>query len=242
LLPDLLFDSPWLNAAGSLGFAPPAAWEWPEQQGAFVTNPVSLQPRTPAESRALIPFASGFLLHTGLVNPGLNAVLRHHAERWARSRLDIWVHLIGPAAEVNRMEQRLEDVEGVAGVELGIPPDADAEEALELVRAAQGELPVVVNIPLSAAGEPWLAELKSMGVTALCLGAPRGTLPAPDGALVSGRIYGPALLPWVFAAGKAARRWGLPLIAGAGVFRREDGQALLAAGFKAVQVDAALWG
>ena len=68
---DLQIPSPWLNAAGMLGFAPGKPWPFDAPQGAFVTNPVSLKPRTPAGNRCLLPYPGGFLLHTGLPNPGL---------------------------------------------------------------------------------------------------------------------------------------------------------------------------
>ena len=77
---DLAFDPPLMNAAGSLGFAPdrrgPIALE---QLGAFVTNPVSLRPRTPAQGARLLPFPGGFLLHSGHPNPGFNRVVRRCA-------------------------------------------------------------------------------------------------------------------------------------------------------------------
>ena len=73
---DLTFRTPLMNAAGMLGFIPnpraPLDLGW---LGAFVTNPVSLSPRQPAENRVMLPFAGGFLLHTGLPNPGLRVVI-----------------------------------------------------------------------------------------------------------------------------------------------------------------------
>ena len=54
---DLTFSSPYMNAAGTLGFAPdfraPVPWE---SFGAFVTNPLSLRPRLPTASPALIEY------------------------------------------------------------------------------------------------------------------------------------------------------------------------------------------
>ncbi len=102
---DLELSSPWLNAAGALGFAPGAdGWSWPEMQGGFVTNPVSANPRTPAETRAALSYPGGSLLHSGLPNPGLKGVLRKYAERWARSSLPVWVHLLGDGPEeIHRM-------------------------------------------------------------------------------------------------------------------------------------------
>jgi dihydroorotate dehydrogenase len=45
----------------------------------------------------------------------------------------------------------------------------------------------------------------------------------------------------MMAAVQAARRIGIPLIAGAGIYRRQDAQALRDAGAWAVQLDTVLW-
>jgi dihydroorotate dehydrogenase len=63
----------------------------------------------------------------------------------------------------------------------------------------------------------------------------------PDHELVHGRLYGPAVFPLALAALLAVRRAGLPVIAGGGIYRPEQVEALLAAGASAVQVDAVLW-
>lgn len=239
---DLYLASPWMNSAGSLGFTPPAAWNWDEPPGAFVTNPVSLSARTPAAERGLLASAGGFLLHTGFPNLGLRALLKGPARHWAAQTLPVWVHLLGEGVEpVGRMVRACEEVEGVMALELGLPPHASPAEWLDLVQAGLGELPLVVCVPVSAAGEPWVERLPGLGVSAVCLSAPRGALPRADGRLVSGRLYGPALLPLVFEALRRLKGLEIPIIAGCGVFRRADGLALLAAGAWAVQLDAALW-
>src|SRR5687767_12191231 len=87
---DLYFSKPLMNAAGSLGFAPDLRNGLSlDAFGAFVTNPVSLRPRLPAAQPAVIEFPGGFLLHTGLPNPGLSSVIKTHAARWNRSSLPI---------------------------------------------------------------------------------------------------------------------------------------------------------
>jgi dihydroorotate dehydrogenase (NAD+) catalytic subunit len=240
---DLELSSPWLNAAGTLGFALPAEpWNWPEMQGGFVTNPVSLGARSPAEARAALPYPGGCLLHTGLPNPGLNEILRSTAARWAQVSLPVWVHLLADRPdEVRRMALALEEVEGVAAVELGLPPGAGRDLCLPLLEAAVGELAVVAALPLDAAGEPWLKELPRLGVRGLCLTAPRGMLPGPDGKLVSGRLVGAGLWPLALAALRSVAPLGLPVVLGSGVFSVAAGRAALAAGAAAVQVDTALW-
>jgi dihydroorotate dehydrogenase (NAD+) catalytic subunit len=245
---DLTLASPWMNAAGTLGFAPGAAagarWTVAAAQGAFVTNPISLAPRTPAADRCLMTYPGGVLLHTGLPNPGFSRVLRRSSARWAQSHLPIWPHLIGARPEeIHEMVRRLEGLDGVAAVELGLPPDASEGDAAEFVRAAAGELPVVVHLPLTIANEAWLALLPGLGASAVSLGGPRGSLFAANGdpRLIRGRLYGPALLPQMLAAVVRLRRLGIPVIAGAGIYRAEDAQALLAAGARAVQLDTVLW-
>jgi len=243
---DLYLDSPWMNAAGTLGCIPPASRPIPDinakTMGAFVTNPISLAPRTPAAERGLIRFPGGMLMHSGLPNAGFSQTLRRYARRWAQSNLPIWVHLIGNSPdEINQMVRRLEEVEGVLAVEIGLPPDAPGEQALAFVEAAYGELPLVVHLPLTRAGEDWVRELPELGASAICLGPPRGVLPSDTGRLVGGRLYGPALFPLVMAGVRALRSLGIPIIAGAGIYRRGTAQAMLDAGARAIQLDTALW-
>lgn len=239
---ELYLASPWLNAAGTLGFLPPARWMVPEAMGAFITNPISLSPRTPAAERSLLEYPGGILMHSGLPNPGLSRVLRRYRERWAQSNLPIWVHLIGTNPdEIRQMIQRFEGQEGVMAVELGLPPDAEGEAALALVEAAYGELPLVVHLPLNRSREPWVRELPGLGVSAVSLGAPRGVLNGSAGRPVSGRLYGPSLLPLALAAVQSVRRLGIQIIAGAGIYRRQDAQTLRDAGAWAVQLDTVLW-
>ncbi len=85
---DLDISPPLMNAAGSLGFVPePNGPVNLKQLGAFITNPISFQARTPARTRTSLPYAGGFLLHSGYPNPGLRAAVRRYAARWARSSL-----------------------------------------------------------------------------------------------------------------------------------------------------------
>jgi dihydroorotate dehydrogenase (NAD+) catalytic subunit len=240
---DLFLHSPWLNAAGMLGFSPPRAWRWPVEMGAFVTNPVSRLPRSPASNRAAIPYPGGLLFHTGHPNPGLQSVLRRNIEHWRRLDVPIWVHLLGDdPGMVALLVHDLEECQDIVmAVEIGIPPGASSAEGLALVQAATGELPVIAAIPLTAAFEGWLPDLIKAGAAAISLTAPRGCLAAGDGRLVSGRLYGPSLFPLAMAGLQSALSCGLPVIAGCGVYTLADGEKLLEAGALAVQLDTVLW-
>jgi dihydroorotate dehydrogenase (NAD+) catalytic subunit len=238
---ELYSRSPWLVAG--LGFAPAAALPvLPEPPGAFITAPISIAARTPAESRACLSYPGGFLLHTGLPNPGLRAILKHYAARWERSGLPIWPHLI-PATpdEAGRMSRLLEGRENVTALVISPPLNLKENEQRDLLAAARGELPIIVEIPLSAISAAGVEILAGLGISAIIGGAPRGCLPAADGTLVGGRLFGPGLLPQTLEVVRLVKRAGLPIIAAAGVFSAGAGTAALTAGAWAVALDVVLW-
>lgn len=239
---DLTFSSSLLNSAGTLGFFPdPNRFESLGKLGAFVTNPISANPRTPALGTRWIPFQGGFILHTGYPNPGFRSALRRFGRAWSDSPLPVVVHLLAEdTRDLAGMVAMLEEKEGVIGVELGLPPLIDGAAAFALVQAAQGELPLIVRLPLDRALE--LAPLLEIlpGLT-LSLGPPRGALPGPDGSLVHGRLYGPALLPHSLAIVSALTGRGCSVIGGGGIYCSEDIEAMLSLGAAAVMLDAVLW-
>ena len=62
--------------------------------------------------------------------------------------MPVLVHLlVQNPEEVSRMVERLESLDGVMGIELGLPPGADKDLAADLVNAAVGELPVIARLP-----------------------------------------------------------------------------------------------
>lgn len=239
---DLYFTPPLINAAGALGYSPPIDGQAAGiHLGAFLTNPVSLAQRTPARWPRYMPYAGGFLLHTGHPNPGLGTVIRRYAARWRRSSLPVIVHLLAHSAEeAAGMARRLEMVGCVAGIELGLPADIPAPAAAALVAACQGELPVMVRLPLERVTD--LAQIVlAAGAAAISLGPPRGTLALPDAELVQGRLYGPAVFPLALAAVRNLAREGFPVVGAGGVYSQQDANAMLSAGALAVQLDSVFW-
>lgn len=240
---DLVIDPPWMNAAGVLGFTDESRdLVSLERLGAFVTDPLSLRPRTPAQGRRVLPFPGGFLLHTGHPNPGLSEALRRYRRRWAALPVPVIVHLLATtASETEEMVRRLEGVEGVTGVELGVEAEQPREVQALVRSAAAGELPVLARLPQERPPEVWLAAAEA-GAAALVLGPPRGALPTPEGAAVEGRLYGPAVFPQALqAVRRLAPMLPCPLFASGGIYGPEEVNALAAAGAAAVQLDAVLW-
>jgi dihydroorotate dehydrogenase len=245
---DLYFTTPLLNAAGTLGFSPdPKSPVDITHLGAFITNPVSWAPRTPARGDRYLPFPGGFLLHTGYPNPGLKTIIRRHTKRWASSPVPVIVHLLGQEpAELRRMVERLEEIEGVMGVEIGLPPDIDPGLARELCLSAVGELASIIRVPFESviggnSRSNFLAKIIDTEFSAVSLAPPRGGLPNKDGSLVTGRLYGPGLFPQTLAAVNRLLDMGTSTIGAGGIYSRNDADLLLDLGVMAVQLDAVLW-
>ena len=238
---DLYFSKPIMNAAGTLGFTPdlraPVPWD---DFGAFVTNPLSLRPRTAAAQPALIEYPGGFLLHTGLPNPGFDSVLKKYSRRWLDSSLPIIVNLMADRPEeTQQMVRHLEEVENVMAVELGFAPLLADDIILLVLEMCLGELPLIFSLPT----EQVLSlgpRLMENGAAAISLSMPRGAL-MKDSVLVTGRLYGPSLFPQTLEVVHSAAKIGIPIIGAGGVYTVSEAQDLLIAGALAVQMDAGLW-
>ena len=251
---DLYFGKPLMNAAGSLGFAPDSRLGVPlDSFGAFVTNPLSLRARQPAARPEMIEYPGGFLLHSGLPNPGFQAGMRRYASRWDKSDLPIVVHLMADRPEETRhMVRALESHENVMAAELGFAPLLADDILMLTLEMCLGELPLIFSLPV----EQVLSlgpRLVQAGAQAISLSAPRGALPGTgppreesvtgnDTGIVTGRLYGPSLYPRALETVYSAAKLGLPVIGAGGVWTKENAAAMLSAGALAVQVDAALWG
>jgi len=181
---DLYFRTPIMNAAGILGYAPDfRAWQTSEffkssevsdVLGAFVTNPLSMRPRRPTTHPLVLDYPGGFLLHTGLPNPGLAAAVKKYAHKWADSSLPIIVHLMTDRPEETaRMVETLESLENVMAAELGFAPLLIDEIILTALEMSLGELPLIVSLPREQAVRlgPRLIEA---GAAAVSLSSPRG--------------------------------------------------------------------
>jgi dihydroorotate dehydrogenase (NAD+) catalytic subunit len=239
---DLVIAPPLMNAAGILGFSPdlhsPVDWS---RLGAFITNPISLNPRTPAHGQRFVGFSGGFLLHTGYPNPGISQVVRRSGGQWERSSIPVIVHLLARSPEeVAKMARLLEPVEGVMGLEVGVDSDASTEVVVALTQAACGEYPVIVRLPVERSID-LAPEAMDAGATAISLAPPRGIYPTGDGEIIHGRLYGPSILPMALRAVHELALMNIPVIGAGGVYTQWQADAMLAEGALAVQLDSVLW-
>ncbi|MDP1547055.1 MAG: hypothetical protein Q8L87_13635 [Anaerolineales bacterium] len=242
---DLYFSKPLINAAGSLGFAPDfrslGDFGSLYRFGAFVTNPISLRPRLPTAHPAVIEFPGGFLMHTGLPNPGFSGVLKKYSAKWNRADLPIIVHLMADRPEeTQRMVRALENVENVMAVQLGFAPLLADDIILMNLEMCLGEVPLIFALP----HEQTLSlgpRLMEGGASAVSLASPRGAVHDKAMNLVTGRMYGPSLLPRALDVVRSAAMIGLPIIGAGGVWSATDAESMLKAGAMAVETDAQLW-
>jgi dihydroorotate dehydrogenase (NAD+) catalytic subunit len=187
------------------------------------------------------------LVHTGLRNPGVAAVIRRHRKRWERCPTPVIAHVVGVSVEetINCVDH-LSRLEVVAGVELGLPDSLTVEDALDIVISAHRACapPLIVKLPLWRASD-LAARIADLGVVdALTVAAPpRGTV-WHQGRAVTGRLYGPAMFPqalWVLRQVAALTTGTVPLIGCGGIHTAHDALAMLDAGAVAVQIDGYVW-
>ena len=127
-----------------------------DKLGAFVTNPVTYHPWSPARGTRIVPLDAGVLMHTGLPNPGVRGLIRGYRNLWNTLPVPVIVHLIASTEEdVAKGAGYLDNEESVDAIELGLSDDISADAAAGLVEAAtrRAEKPVLVRLPVFDAYE-----------------------------------------------------------------------------------------
>ncbi len=242
---DLIFRPRVTNAAGSLGFALDSRVLQDIASlaggiGAFVTNPISLRPRAAAAHPALVEYPGGFLLHSGIPNPGFKSVMRRYGPHWRDSSVPVIAHLMADRPEeTQQMVEALEGMENVMAVEFGFAPLLADDIILLAIEKCLGELPLIISLPsdqLLSLGPRCL----QLGAAAVSMAAPRGAV-TQNGTFITGRLFGPSLFPRSLDLVMSAVKLNLPIIGAGGVYSKADVQTMLSAGALAVQVDAAFW-
>lgn len=242
---DLYFSKPLINSAGMMGFAPDhrvlQELGGLNQFGAFVTNPISLRSRLPTALPTLAEFHGGFLLHTGLPNPGFKNVIHKYAAKWNRANLPIIVNLMADRPEeTQQMVRQLENMDNVMAVQLGFAPLLSDDIILLNLEMCMGELPLIFALPheqILSLGPRLIQD----GASAISISSPRGAIYDKNKKLISGRMYGQSLFPRSLDIVRSAGMIGLPIIGAGGVWSNADVESMLEAGAMAVEIDTQLW-
>ncbi|MCK6580317.1 MAG: hypothetical protein L6Q98_19665 [Anaerolineae bacterium] len=243
----LIVNTPVMNAAGILGFGDSYRDLFDfSAMGAFVTNPITYAPWSPASGTRVIPLPSGILVHTGLPNPGVSKVLSAYRDLWKRLSVPVIAHVVAHSPEDMSMAIRmLEREESVAAIELGLADDISTAEVEWYVRAAvgRGEKPILARLFHGASADHARAAIEAGAGGVVAFAPPRGTARDGRGRLTAGRLYGPMVKPMTLRlVGQLARRLpGVAIIASGGVHSEQDARDYIEAGAAAVQVDAAIW-
>ncbi len=257
----LILANPVMTASGTFSFGLDEAHGLDVQKlGAVVTKTVTLRPRTGSPQPRTAETPAGMLNAIGLQNPGINAVVRKLAPRWARWRTPVIVSILGATVEeYGKLAARLEGVAGVSGVEVNISsPNArrggmefgqDPESAAAVAEAVvrHTTLPVIVKLTPNVTDIVAVARaVVEAGADALCL---INTLQAmaidvhsrrPGIASGFAGLSGPAIKPVALRmVYQVAAAVDVPIVGCGGISSGLDAVEFLLAGATAVQVGTA---
>jgi len=192
----------------------------------------------------------------GLKNPGIEAVLREHAPRWATWGVPVVLSLAGESVEgFAELARRAEGTPGIAGLELnlscpnvrgGLQFGQDPALAGEVVRAVKS----ATSLPVLAKLTPNLADIRPVARACAEAGADALVLTntlvgmaidlearRPRLGGITGGVSGPALKPVALAmVYQVAGEVDIPLVGVGGIRTAEDALEYLMAGATAVQV------
>jgi dihydroorotate dehydrogenase (NAD+) catalytic subunit len=251
---------PVLAASGTFGYGTEVLLVERRALGGMVSKGIFLRPRDGTSPPRIAETPSGMLNAIGLQGPGVDALIRDYAPRWAEWDFPVFVNINGEsAAEYGELAARLDGVPGVAGFEINIScPNVEqgglyfgndpraASAVTEAVRK-RTRLPVWVKLTpmvgdigviaraVEAAGADALCAINTFVGMSVDLNAYKPRL-----SFRTGGLSGPAIRPLaVHLAHQAARAVRIPVIGIGGIMRAEDALEFLIAGCAAVQVGTA---
>src|SRR5882672_4624082 len=251
---------PVLAASGTFGYGTEVPLVERKALGGMVSKGIFLRPRDGTAPPRIAETPSGMLNAIGLQGPGVEALIRDYAPRWAGWDFPVFVNINGEsAAEYGELAARLDGVPGVAGFEINIScPNVDqgglyfgndpraAAAVTEAVRR-RTRLPVWVKLTPMVSDIGVIARaVEAAGADALCaintfvgMSIDLNTH-KPRLSFRTGGLSGPAIRPLaVHLAHQAARAVRIPVIGIGGVMSAEDALEFLVAGCSAVQVGTA---
>jgi dihydroorotate dehydrogenase (NAD+) catalytic subunit len=251
---------PVLAASGTFGYGTEVPLLDRRALGGMVSKGIFMRPRHGTAPPRIAETPSGMLNAIGLQGPGVEALIRDHAPKWAGWDFPVFVNVNGEsAAEYGELAARLDGVPGVAGFEINIScpnveqgglyfgNDPHAAAAVTEAVRRRTNLPVWVKLTpmvsdigviaraVEAAGADALCAINTFVGMAIDLNAYKPRL-----SFRTGGLSGPAIRPLaVHLAHQAARAVTIPVIGIGGIARAEDALEFMVAGCAAVQVGTA---
>jgi dihydroorotate dehydrogenase (NAD+) catalytic subunit len=251
---------PVLAASGTFGYGTEVPLLERRALGGMVSKGIFLRARDGTPPPRIAETPSGMLNAIGLQGPGVDALIRDYAPRWAEWNYPVFVNINGESAsEYGELASRLDGVPGVAGFEINIScPNVEqgglyfgndpraASAVTEAVRK-RTSLPVWVKLTPMVSDIGVIARaVEAAGADALCaintfvgMSIDLNTY-TPRLSFRTGGLSGPAIRPLaVHLAHQAARAVRIPVIGIGGITGAEDALEFLVAGCTAVQVGTA---
>jgi dihydroorotate dehydrogenase (NAD+) catalytic subunit len=257
---DVKLRGPVLAASGTFGYGTEVPLLERRAMSGMVSKGIFLRPRDGTAPPRIAETPSGMLNAIGLQGPGVEALIRDYAPKWAGWDFPVFVNINGEsAAEYGELAARLDGVPGVAGFEINIScPNVEqgglyfgndpraAAAVTEAVRR-RTKLPVWVKLTpmvsdigviaraVEAAGADALCAINTFVGMSIDLNAYKPRL-----SFRTGGLSGPAIRPLaVHLAHQAARAVRIPVIGVGGIASAEDALEFMVAGCAAVQVGTA---
>ncbi len=256
----LTLRGPVLAASGTFGYGTEVPLLERRALGGMVSKGIFLLPRAGTPPPRIAETPSGMLNAIGLQGPGVDALIRDYAPKWAEWDFPVFVNINGEsAAEYGELAARLDGVPGVAGFEINIScPNVEqgglyfgndpraASAVTEAVRK-RTRLPVWVKLTPMVTDIGVIARaVEAAGADALCAVNTFVGMSIdlneykPRLSFRTGGLSGPAIRPLaVHLAHQAAGAVRIPVIGIGGISRAEDALEFLVAGCTAVQVGTA---
>ena len=259
----LLLKNPVLTAAGTFGYGIELAKIAEiEQLGAIICKGTTLHHRAGNQQPRTCETASGMLNAIGLQNPGIHAVIERYAPLWADWETPVIVNIAGETMqEFIELAEQLEDVPGVAGIEVNVScPNIMADGAVfgdsaETVAEVTARVRRATTLPLIVKLSPNLGDCRPTALAAAASGADAVSLintitgiaidiqtRRPVLGNSTGGLSGPAIKPialrMVYDVARALRDAypRVPVIGIGGISSAQDALEFLMAGASAIEI------
>lgn len=258
---ELVLRNPVIPASGCFGYGQEFAGSIDVQRlGAFVSKGITPKARSGNPMLRITETPSGMLNAIGLQNPGISGFIRKYPPMWSSWEVPAIVNISAESVEdFVMMARRLDDVEGVAAIEVNIScPNInaggfcfgwDARMSAEVTRAVRAAttLPMIVKLSPGALDVVEIAQaVEEAGADAVSL---INTLVGmtidvdrqqPVLANVTGGLSGPAVRPVALRmVYQVAGAVSIPVIGMGGISTVSDAIQFFMAGARAVQVGTA---